>query len=75
MSTATLIRDQKQAVAFRRILVATDFSEASRRALDYAIAIARRYGSTLSVVNAIPPDAAGQNSVGTAAPGAEPSLA
>src|SRR5271165_5304964 len=56
MSTVTQILDQKQADAFRQILIATDFSEASRRALDYALAIARRYGSTLSVVNAIPPE-------------------
>jgi nucleotide-binding universal stress UspA family protein len=56
MSTATQIRDQKQAVAFRQILIATDFSQASQRALDYAVAIARRYRSTLSVVYAIPPE-------------------
>src|SRR5271165_1481860 len=56
MSTVTQILDQKQADAFRQILIATDFSDASRRALDYAIAIARRYGSVLSVVNAIPPE-------------------
>lgn len=56
MSTATQIRDQKQAVAFPQILIATDFSDPSRRALDYALAIARRYGSTLSVVNAVPPE-------------------
>jgi len=56
MSTATQIPDQKQAVAFREILIATDFSEASRRALDYALAVARHYSSTLSVVNAIPPE-------------------
>lgn len=56
MSTATQIRDQKQAITFRQIVVATDFSDASRRALDYALSIARRYGSMLSVVNAIPPE-------------------
>ncbi len=56
MSTATQVRDQKQAIVLRQILIATDFSNASGRALDYAVAIARRYGSTLSVVKAVPPE-------------------
>ncbi len=56
MSALTQILDQKQAIAFRQILIATDFSDASQRAFDYALAIARRYGSTLSVVHAIPPE-------------------
>jgi nucleotide-binding universal stress UspA family protein len=56
MSTAIQIRDQKQSVTFRQILIATDFSDASRRALDHAIAIARRFSSTLSVVCAIAPE-------------------
>ncbi len=56
MSTAAQIRDQKQAIAFSQILFATDFSDASRRALGYALAIARRYSATLSVVNAVPPE-------------------
>jgi nucleotide-binding universal stress UspA family protein len=34
--------------------MATDFSPASQRALEYALAIARRYGSEISVVHAIP---------------------
>jgi nucleotide-binding universal stress UspA family protein len=34
--------------------MATDFSEASQRALHFAIAIARRHGSMLSVMHAIP---------------------
>ena len=38
------------------ILVATDFSPASDRALDYAMAIARRYDSNLFIVHAIRPD-------------------
>ena len=56
MSTVIQIRDRQQAIAFRQILIATDFSDASQRALDYALAIARRYGSTLSVMHAIPPE-------------------
>ena len=53
MSTMAQINDQKS-IAFKHVLMATDFSEASRRALDFAIAIARRHGSELSVVHAIP---------------------
>ena len=46
-------------VDFRRILMATDFSAPSQRALDYALAIARRYGSEISIVHAIAPEARG----------------
>jgi len=42
-------------IAFRHILVATDFSALSRRALDYALLIAHRYDSQLSLVHAIAP--------------------
>jgi nucleotide-binding universal stress UspA family protein len=35
----------------RRVLTAVDFSESSRRALDYAIAIAKWYGSPLTVLH------------------------
>jgi nucleotide-binding universal stress UspA family protein len=38
------------------ILIATDFSPASDRALEYALAIARRYDSHIYVVHAIRPD-------------------
>jgi nucleotide-binding universal stress UspA family protein len=56
MSAVAQIRDQKQSIEFKHILVATDFSDASQRALAYALAIARRYSSALSVVHAIPPE-------------------
>jgi len=56
MSAVAQIRDQKQSIEFKHILAATDFSDASQRALAYALAIARRYGSALSVVHAIPPE-------------------
>jgi nucleotide-binding universal stress UspA family protein len=46
--------DQKHGIEFKQILIATDFSDASQRALAYALAVARRYRSTLSVVHAIP---------------------
>ena len=56
MSALAQIHDRKQSIAFKQVLIATDFSDASERALAYAIAIARRYSSTLSVVHAIPPE-------------------
>ena len=43
-------------VRLRNILFATDFSVASERALNYALAIARRYDSHLHVVHVIRPD-------------------
>jgi nucleotide-binding universal stress UspA family protein len=42
-------------VAIRRILCPTDFSEFSRRALDHAIALARRYESEIVFVYVVPP--------------------
>ena len=56
MSATSQLHDALKKIAFKQILMATDFSEASERALGYAIAIARRYGATLSVVHAIPPE-------------------
>jgi nucleotide-binding universal stress UspA family protein len=56
MSAFARIHDRKQGIGFKQVLVATDFSDRSQRALAYAIAIARRYGSALSVVHAIPPE-------------------
>ena len=41
-------------VAFKNILFATDFSDASQHALLHALAIAKRYGSQLSVVHVAP---------------------
>jgi nucleotide-binding universal stress UspA family protein len=56
MSALACIHDQKKAIRFERILIATDFSESSQRAFTCATAIARRYGSALSVVHAVPPE-------------------
>jgi len=39
-------------IAFKRILVPTDFSDVSRRALDYAEEVARKFGSELVVAHA-----------------------
>ena len=43
-------------VAFRNILVATDFSEPSRRALLEALTLAAEKNAQLSVVHVVPPD-------------------
>jgi nucleotide-binding universal stress UspA family protein len=43
-------------VAISKILVATDFSEVSDRALDYAIALARRYDARIYLAHVITPD-------------------
>ncbi|MGA7463686.1 MAG: universal stress protein [Candidatus Korobacteraceae bacterium] len=43
-------------IAVKNVLVATDFSPASNVALQYAIAIARRYGSKIHLVHAIARD-------------------
>ena len=43
-------------VTFKRILLATDFSEASDRALGYAIAFCARYTSDLFIVHATNPE-------------------
>jgi nucleotide-binding universal stress UspA family protein len=43
-------------VTLTKILVATDFSEVSNRALDYAIALARRYDARIYLTHVISPD-------------------
>lgn len=44
-------------IQLARILVATDFSPVSNRALDYATSLARRYDSQLFIAHVISPDA------------------
>jgi nucleotide-binding universal stress UspA family protein len=46
----------KQSVTFKNILLATDFSEVSGKAVPYAAAIASRYGSKIYLVHVIPPE-------------------
>ena len=55
--TVGTIREGTKPVRLRNILFATDYSAASERALNYALAIARRYDSHLHVVHVIGPDA------------------
>jgi len=52
METIELKRD----VTFKNILLATDFSEVSRKTVPYAAALARRYGSKLYLVHVVPPE-------------------
>lgn len=56
MSALGSVREEKQQIGFKQVLMATDFSAASQRALAYALAIARRYGSEVALVHAIPPN-------------------
>jgi len=56
MSTVAPLESQiEKSVEFKRIMIATDFSAASQEAWGYALAIARRYGSEITIVHAIPP--------------------
>lgn len=43
------------AIALRNILVATDFSPCSERAVEHALAVARHYGSTLHFAHVVSP--------------------
>jgi nucleotide-binding universal stress UspA family protein len=45
-------------VSLKNILVATDFSEASKAALMYALSLVRRYEATLYLVHVVRPDSA-----------------
>ena len=46
--------DQPALLPLRRILVATDFSTESRKAVRYGTALAREFGSTLHLVHVVP---------------------
>jgi nucleotide-binding universal stress UspA family protein len=54
-------------IQMQRILCAVDFSDYSRRALDHAIAIARWYGSTVTVLHVFTPAPVGVPAPGVAA--------
>ena len=54
MRNATQVLEPETAVGFKRILLATDFSDISRRAMGYAAELARQYGSELFVVHVLP---------------------
>src|SRR5437899_5804664 len=48
--------DLTNRVSISKIMVTTDFSEISDRALDYAIALARRYDARIYLAHVITPD-------------------
>ena len=48
--------DDTKKVSLTKILVTTDFSEVSDRALDYALALARRYDARIYLTHVIQPD-------------------
>jgi nucleotide-binding universal stress UspA family protein len=56
MSAIAQVHDSPQCIGFKHVLIATDFSDASERALAYSLAIAHRYSCALSVVHAIQPE-------------------
>lgn len=57
MSTVASIAEQKEEkIDFKHIVVATDFSAGSNRALAYALAVAKRFGAEIALVHAIPPE-------------------
>ena len=57
MATRALpVEHARKRIEFKHIVMATDFSAASERALGYAIAMARRYGAGISLVHAISPE-------------------
>ena len=58
MPAVAELKDNRIASCFRHILVATDFSEASRRALSDALALAAQHNAPLSVLHATPPEPA-----------------
>lgn len=49
-------KDASKRVSFSKIMVTTDFSEVSDHALDYAIALARRYDARIYLAHVITPD-------------------
>lgn len=56
MSAIAQLHDPQHCIGFKQVVMATDFSDASERALAYALAMAHRYSCALSVVHAIPPE-------------------
>jgi nucleotide-binding universal stress UspA family protein len=50
------VPQQQATVSFKNILLATDFSDASEKAFNYATAIARLCGSKIYIVHVVPPE-------------------
>ncbi len=56
MTTRAVVPEQQAGISFKSILLATDFSDASEKAFNYAVAIARHYGSKIAIVHVMPPE-------------------
>jgi nucleotide-binding universal stress UspA family protein len=56
MTSPALQPELQPQVSFKNILLATDFSAASEKAFAYAVAVARRHGSKITLAHVIPPD-------------------
>ena len=56
MTSPALLPELQPQVSFKNILLATDFSAASEKAFAYAVAVARRHGSKITLSHVIPPD-------------------
>ena len=56
MATLPGLVTTKEAVSFKHVVVGTDFSETSERAVNFALAFAGRYNSELCVVHALKPE-------------------
>jgi len=52
----TQVPQQQATVSFKNILLATDFSDASEKAFNYATAIARLHDSKIYLVHVLPPE-------------------
>jgi len=56
MTSPAILPEPQPAVSFKNILLATDFSAASEKAFNYAVAMARRFGAKVALVHVIPPE-------------------
>src|ERR1700752_1786646 len=56
VSQESIKKEVTKRISISKIMVTTDFSEISDRALDYAIALARRYDARIYLAHVITPD-------------------
>jgi len=56
VTSPAVLTEPQPAVSFKNILLATDFSAASEKAFLYAVAMARRHSSKITLVHVIPPE-------------------
>jgi universal stress protein A len=56
LRTAINGTDGHAAIAIKKILVPTDFSDSSKKALNYAVSFARQFGSKIVLIHVLEPD-------------------